>query len=315
MRLLIFDWLRCPSWMRSEPRSGFVEICGLAINPLLPLIGNLSLTYGFQPLKITDVGGILEVTSILSRRAGFGGIESASRYWVPRQWRWPCPEVILASRCWQCGGNAEGSIDHFDEVSFFAKNDPFCLRHREVLTPFRIRFQARSIRLIRSQAVEGDQTPCNIIRSFVRQKIPDKMSAASRNDAAPILGVLLERLSLERIDLVAYDAHYPHWCPLRGRFGQCIAANSQRRRRRHHVLNSFAATYVLGCRLCWLHTRQYASCLTGTLRLTSKYECRRSRGRDGLRNCRGHRSAGARPHALLPGGWPRTNEHRACDGR
>src|SRR6266851_6436091 len=96
MRLPIFDWLRCPSWMRSEPRSGFVEICGLAINPLLPLIGNLSLTYGFQPLKITDVGGILEVTSILSRRAGFGGIESASRYWVPRQWRWPCPEVILA---------------------------------------------------------------------------------------------------------------------------------------------------------------------------------------------------------------------------
>ena len=37
-----------------------------------------------------------------------------------------------------CRGNAEGSIDHFDEVSFFAKNEPLCLRECEVFTPFQI---------------------------------------------------------------------------------------------------------------------------------------------------------------------------------
>src|SRR5258707_6631488 len=38
MRLPIFDWLRWPSWMRSEPRSGFAEISGLAIHPSAPCI-------------------------------------------------------------------------------------------------------------------------------------------------------------------------------------------------------------------------------------------------------------------------------------
>src|SRR5260370_13645082 len=104
---------------------------------------------------------------------------------------------MLASRCWQCGGNAEGSIDHFEEVSFFSKNAPFCFRHCEVLTPFRIRFQARSIRLIRSQAVESDQPPSNIIHSFARQKIPDERSATSRNDAATILHALPVLISRE----------------------------------------------------------------------------------------------------------------------
>jgi hypothetical protein len=80
----------------------------------------------------------------------------------------------------------------------------------------------------------------------MRQKIPDKVSAASRNDASPILGVLLERISLEWIDLVAYDAHYRHWYPLRGRSGRCIAANGQRRNRRHDGANGVAAAYVLG---------------------------------------------------------------------
>jgi hypothetical protein len=49
----------------------------------------------------------------------------------------------------------------------------------------------------------------------VGKKIPDKISAASRNDTAPILGVLLEPISLKRIDLVADDAGYRHWFPFR----------------------------------------------------------------------------------------------------
>ena len=35
-------------------------------------------------------------------------------------------------------------------------------------------------------------------------------AAASRNDAAPILGVLPERIVLERIDLIADKASYFH---------------------------------------------------------------------------------------------------------
>src|SRR5437016_8941484 len=38
MRLPIFDWLRWPSWMCSEPSSGFAEISGLAIGPPAPPI-------------------------------------------------------------------------------------------------------------------------------------------------------------------------------------------------------------------------------------------------------------------------------------
>ena len=50
------------------------------------------------------------------------------------------------------------------------------------------------------------------------KKISDKMAAASRNDASPILGVLLELVSLERIDLVADEASNRHRCPLDVRF-------------------------------------------------------------------------------------------------
>src|SRR6266568_4906812 len=118
--------------------------------------------------------------------------------------------TVLVAVQRECGGFHH----HFDKNPFFAKKETLRLRHREVLTPFRIFLQTRSVGLIRGQAVECDQRPSDIVGPFVREKIPDKMSAASRNDAAPILGVLLERISLEWIDLVAYDAHYPHWCPL-----------------------------------------------------------------------------------------------------
>jgi hypothetical protein len=52
---------------------------------------------------------------------------------------------------------------------------------------------------------EGNQPPRNVIRAFIRKKVPDEMAAASRNGTAPILGVLLELIPLERIDLVAND--------------------------------------------------------------------------------------------------------------
>src|SRR5260370_116865 len=83
IRLPIFDWLRWPSWIRSDPRSGFAEICGLAISGPFPSNEKASHlpmdTYGFQPLKITDDGGSSEVTSILSRRGDFGRVACCLR--------------------------------------------------------------------------------------------------------------------------------------------------------------------------------------------------------------------------------------------
>ena len=38
------------------------------------------------------------------------------------------------------------------------------------------------------------------------------MAAAARNDAAPVFGVLFERISLERVDLIADDASDRHGC-------------------------------------------------------------------------------------------------------
>jgi DNA-binding transcriptional ArsR family regulator len=48
----------------------------------------------------------------------------------------------------------------------------------------------------------------------VRKKISDEMASASRNDATPVLGVLFESVSLERIDLVADDASYFHFASI-----------------------------------------------------------------------------------------------------
>jgi hypothetical protein len=47
----------------------------------------------------------------------------------------------------------------------------------------------------------------------MRKKVSDKMAAASRNDAAPIIGVPFELVSLERIDFVADDTGDRHWFP------------------------------------------------------------------------------------------------------
>src|ERR1035441_5503329 len=107
-------------------------------------------------------------------------------------------------------GNLKRSLHYFDEVSLFAENETLGLCHEKVFTRFRIRLQTRFVALIRCQAVECNQTPGNIVRAFVRQEISDQVSTASRNDSAPIFGVLLECVSLERIDLVADEARNHH---------------------------------------------------------------------------------------------------------
>jgi hypothetical protein len=44
----------------------------------------------------------------------------------------------------------------------------------------------------------------------VWKKIPDEVAAASRDDPTPVFGVCLERVTLERIDLVADEARNSH---------------------------------------------------------------------------------------------------------
>src|SRR5580658_2088066 len=140
----------------------------------------------------------------------------------------------------QLRGKSKSSIHHFQEASFFAKNQALGLRHEEILTPFRISLQSRPVALVRGQAVECNQPPGDVVGSFVRKKIADQVPAAVWNDTAPVLGVGLESVPLERIDLISDEADY-------------------------RVLARW-------------HIGEYTACQAATLRLSSKYGCRQSRG-------------------------------------
>ena len=116
--------------------------------------------------------------------------------WVLRGWR-----------------NAERAIDDFDEVSFFAEDESLRLCHGEIRARLWIRFETRPVGFIGRQAVKRDQPPRDVVCAFVREKVPDQVAAATRNDAAPVPGVLLEGVSLKRINLVADDAGDCHGGP------------------------------------------------------------------------------------------------------
>src|SRR5262245_25383953 len=112
-------------------------------------------------------------------------MNARSRAWSARNAR---PFSIRAS--------SERAIDHLHERSLLAENQALRFRHPEILAPFRVRADRHSITLVGSQVVEGDEGPSNVVRAFVRQKVTDQVTAASRNDAAPVLRVLPERLAL-----------------------------------------------------------------------------------------------------------------------
>src|SRR5262249_23682380 len=91
------------------------------------------------------------------------------------------------------------------EVSFFMENDTFALRQREILQRFGIGSQPRAVRLVRGETVKCDQSPGHVVGAFMRQEITDQVAAATRDDAPPVLGISLEFVALERIDLVTDD--------------------------------------------------------------------------------------------------------------
>jgi len=80
----------------------------------------------------------------------------------------------------------------------------------------------------------------------MRQKIADEVASASRNDPAPILGILFEGISLKRIDLVADDAHDCHWQSSRLLTCGRIFTKDESGHRGDHAANGFAAVYVVG---------------------------------------------------------------------
>src|SRR5262249_23729379 len=87
----------------------------------------------------------------------------------------------------------------------FTENNTFAFRQREIRERFGIRPQARAICFVVGEALERDQSPRHIVRAFVRHKVTDKMTATAWNDAAPVLSISFEYVSLERIDLIAND--------------------------------------------------------------------------------------------------------------
>ncbi len=87
----------------------------------------------------------------------------------------------------------------------------------------------------------------------MRQKIADQVASASRNDAAPILGIFFECIPLEGIDLVADDAHDCHWQSFRLLYCGRVFSKGESGHRGDHAANSFAAIHVVGRRRRWPH--------------------------------------------------------------
>ncbi len=84
------------------------------------------------------------------------------------------------------------------------------LCHGKILPRFRIFTQAHAVRFVSGKAGEANQAPSHIVRTFIRKEVPHQMAATARNDTAPVLGILPERFSLERVDLVPDHADNGH---------------------------------------------------------------------------------------------------------
>src|SRR5580658_8678619 len=107
--------------------------------------------------------------------------------------------------------NPKSSVDDFHEVSLFAENQTFGLRAVEVFASLRIVLEASAVVFVGCKAIERDQTPRNVVGSFVRKEVTNEMPSAPWNDAAPILRILPKLVPREWVDLIADNAHECHW--------------------------------------------------------------------------------------------------------
>src|SRR5215472_10894836 len=196
---------------------------------------------------------------------------------IDRVITWFRRELSWRPRLWFLGrfrGYVESPFDHLEKGSLFPEDDPLALCIREVLSRFFVCPQARPVCLIGGERIEGDQTPRDIVRPLMGKKISYQVTSAAGNDAAPILGVLLELVPLEGIDLVADEAGDRHGGPPGiGSGGAVVALQAQRRGGGRDQRKRLAPVYLRGCEFgrVIMHRSQYAQGQASTLRLQSNY--------------------------------------------
>src|SRR5690348_2576564 len=70
--------------------------------------------------------------------------------------------------------------------------------------------ETQAVQFIFGKTLEGDEGQGDIVRTLMRQEVPDQHTAAARNDCAPALGVARESGLLKRIDHIADAADNGH---------------------------------------------------------------------------------------------------------
>src|SRR3954470_7751076 len=120
-------------------------------------------------------------------------------------------------------GNAQQFTpsDRLQETPLFSENHAVVECQAEILPRFLIRFELCAVRLVGREAVESDQAPANVIGAFVRHEITEQVTAATGNDASPVLRVLAEILDLVRINLITDEYDNLHGPSRRGPDGFC----------------------------------------------------------------------------------------------
>src|SRR5580692_3735320 len=106
--------------------------------------------------------------------------------------------------------NPKRPVDDFHEISLFAENQALSLRAIEVLASFRIVLEASAVLFVGCKAVERDQTPRDVVGSFVWKEVTNEMPSAPGNNTTPILRIFRKLAPLEWVDLIADNAHECH---------------------------------------------------------------------------------------------------------
>src|SRR5262249_16556163 len=132
----------------------------------------------------------------------------------------------------------------------------------------------------------------------------DEVTATARNNAAPVLGVFLELVTLKGIDLVANEAGDPHRYPPGWHGGRITNPETKTHTRCHEQLYGLAPGQPVERNRDGMHVQKYASCGRSTLRSRSKCECRNSHPDGSVSRITGNDwGTGANSDALLPGRW------------
>jgi len=70
--------------------------------------------------------------------------------------------------------------DPFQEGPLLPEDDTVVLTgEAEIIPGFRVRLQFRAIGLVSCEALEADEAPGDVIRSFVRQEVTNELAAAA----------------------------------------------------------------------------------------------------------------------------------------